>query len=300
MNISAEIRNQAAFISTILGISIFLLIIVIAACIYNSMIKNTREKKNNPNEWLFHNFSQKMYGAFFGNKDPDEAAISLGLKIEDYYKNCELLGIEANVKKIVINYIYGFMYFLLSCVFAMFFNALFIIVGFILFFLFSKYDLSHTKSKADDMRIQVKKELPQFLELLSTELEIGMPVDKAISVLSEKYDCLLSKEFLHSLNDVKLGGTGGWQAALESVASKYEIDLLSDFVLDITVAFDKGVSVAQSVRTKTKDIKQKHFFDLKEQAGKTENTILIPIALLQFVPMLVFVLLPTILSVANF
>ena len=300
MNSSTEIRNEAAFISVLVAIAIFMFIIILAIFIYNNMIKNTRHYKSNPEDWLFNAFDDKMYSAFFGNKDPDEIAIKLGIKIEEYYKNCNLIRIKADSKKIVINYIYGLLLFLFFCVFAMFFNTLFIIVGFIFFFIFTKYNIETVKSKAEQMRNQVRGELPQFLELLSTELEIGLPVDKAISLLSQKYDCLLSKEFLETLNDVKLGGYGGWQSALEKVAVKYEIDTLSDFVLDITVAFDKGISVANSVKTKTMDIKHKHFLDIKEKAGKIENTILIPIALLQFVPILIFVLLPTLMAVSNF
>lgn len=291
-------QNESIFIAIVIGLTIFLSIIMISVLVYESSQKNTRYMRENPSEWLFHNFSKKLYEALYGEKDPTEVAIKLGIKIEDYYKNCELIKTQPDAIKIIIHYIYGVVILIISPFAGLFFNPLFILVGFMLFYILSYYETEHIKSKANDMRSQVKNELPKFLDLLSTELEVGLSVDNAIRILSEKYDSLLSREFLESLNDVELGASG-WQTALEKVAQKYSIDTLSDFVLDITIAFNKGVSVAQSVAQLTKDIKKKHLLDVKEQAGKTENTILIPIALLQFIPMLIFLLLPTLMSVSN-
>ena len=294
-----NINNEPVLISVMIVLALFISIIAITVFFYENRNKNTRFGKENPEDWLFHNFNYKVYGAFFGEKDPDEVAIKLGIRIEQYHKNCLLTRTPLDVEKIVIYYIYGIVFFLVSVMFALLFNPIFLVFGILLFFCFTQYETENVKSKAEKMRSRVKAELPHFLDLLSTELEVGLSVDNAISILSLKYDSLLSKEFSESLNEVKLGASG-WQLALEKVAAKYSIDTLSDFVLDITVAFNKGISVTQSVKQKTKDIKQKHLLDTKEKAGKTENTILIPIAVLEFIPMLVFILLPTLSSVSNF
>ena len=291
--------NQAVFISVMLGAAIFISVIGIFSLVYQCNTKTSRKVKENPSEWLFYNFRHKAYLAFFGEKDSDEVALRFGIKIEQYHKNCALIRKDPESEKIVIHYIYGIMCFLLTVLFSVFFNPLFILLGFLMFFYFTMYEIEKTKLKAEEMRSQVRSELPQFLDLLTTELEVGLPIDSAISILCQKYESLLSREFLESLNEVKLGASG-WQMALEKVAEKYDIDILSDFVLDITVAFNKGVSVAHSVIQKTKDIKQKNLLDIREKVGKTENTILIPIALFQFIPMLVFILLPTLLSVGSF
>ena len=81
------------------------------------------------------------------------------------------------------------------------------------------------------------------------------------------------------------------------MAEKYELDMLTDFVMDVTTAFNKGVSIADTVRTRVKDTKDKRLYMVKERAAKAENEILIPIAILQFIPLLVYILLPTLMSV---
>lgn len=292
-------KNEAIFISVIAGIFIFLMVIGISALIYEKKNRRTRYAKDNPEDWLLHDFNSKLYHVFFSDKDVDEAAIKIGINIEQYYKNCALLNVKPDTRNLVIKNIYGIVLLMLSFIFLFIFHPLFMPIGLIAFLYFSKWEVIKVKHKAGMMRETVKSELPQFLELLSAELIVGIPIDRAIQILCEKYDSLLSKEFLTSLNDVKLGA-GQWQQALENVAYKYEIETLSDFVLDIEIAFRKGISVTQSVITKTKDIKQKHLLNVKEKAGKTENTILIPIALLQFIPMLIYILLPTLVAVGSF
>ena len=46
-----------------------------------------------------------------------------------------------------------------------------------------------------------------------------------------------------------------------------------------------------------KDSKDKRLFQIKERAARTENAVLIPIALFQFVPIIVFIMLPTVSSI---
>ena len=49
---------------------------------------------------------------------------------------------------------------------------------------------------------------------------------------------------------------------------------------------------------RSKELKAERLYDLKEKAARAENTILIPIALFQFLPMIMFMLLPTIEAVS--
>ena len=193
--------------------------------------------------------------------------------------------------------IFGFIFFIISIIFSFLFTPVFILFGLFFFLIFMKNKRISVKKDAEHMKEQIKSEFPRFLALLSTELDVGIPIDIVIELISRKYDALISKEFLESLNDVKLGVTG-WQGALYDISKKYHITELSDFVLDVTTAFNKGTSIADAVRERLKDISETRLYNIKEKAARTENAILIPIALLQFSPIIVFMLLPT-LSIIN-
>ncbi len=290
-------QEQLLLLSIIIGIAIFLIIISIAAIIYQNRIKYTRAYRENPDEWFFYKFSIKLYNALFGITEPEDIALKLGIDVKDYYDDCRVIGEEANIKGIIIDYIYSFISIILGVVFGIIFNPLFVMVGLMMALYFIKYKRSKAKAEAEEARNQIKAEFPRFLGLLYTELEIGLPIEIAIELLSSKYDSLLSKEFLNSLNDVKLGAIN-WHQALIQISEKYKIDDLSDFVLDITTAFSKGTSIAEAVGRRAKEMKNERLYEVKERAAKAENTMLLPIAILQFIPMMAFILLPTITAVS--
>lgn len=289
------LRNETALIAILLALAGFLFFVGLLALIYEYGNRNSRYKKENTSDWLFYHFNNRIYSAIYGHKDAYEVAGRLGINVKDYYRNCILTKTEPEPVKMVVEYLYGCGMLFISVIFTAFFSPVFLLLGVLSFAFLTQKNTSKVKKKATAMRLKVENELPSFLELLATALDVGLDIDTAIEVLSLRRDTLLAKEFLTTLNDVKLGAAG-WQIALEKVAEKYELDTLSDFVLDVTVAYNKGISVANSVERKAKDIKYRHYLNVKERAGKTENTILIPIALLQFVPMITFVLLPTLVQ----
>ncbi len=289
-------NTSALFISIMVGLSILGFAIVISALIYQSNNKNTRYKQNNPDDWLLYRFGDKVYNALFSNAYPEDVATKFGIDIDEYYKNCIIVGVEPDIKGLVVDYLYGLILFGFNLVLGFLIHPTFIFVGTVILYVFMMKKRSFVKSKATEMKNEVARDFPRFISMLSAELDVGMSIDIAISIISDKFDSLLSREFQKSLNNVKLGAYA-WQDALYQIAEKYDLDMLSDFVMDITTAFNKGVNISDIVKTRVKDSKNKRLYIVKERAAKAENAILIPIALLQFIPLLVYILLPTLLSV---
>ena len=289
-------NNAALFISILVGVFLLLFIIGIAALIYQNKWKNTRFKRENPDDWLLYRFGDKVYGAIYGNKYPEDVATRMGIDIDEYVRNCKILDIEPNIKGLIIDYLYGFIFLGFNIIFGILFHPLFYVSGISILYMFMMKKRSAVKGKATEKRNMVARDFPRFLSLLSAELDVGLPIDTAIAIISRKFDSVISEEFLMSLNDVNLG-VAAWHETLYKIAEKYELDMLSDFVMDVTAAFNKGVSIVEIVKMRVKDTKDKRLYQVKERAAKAENEILIPIALFQFIPMLVFILVPTLMSV---
>ena len=290
-------QNEALFLSIVAGVAIFLFIIGISAVIYQNNIKFTRFYKENPEDWFFYKFNSKIYEAIFGFNDPEDIALKLNIDVKEYYEDCNICGVEADIKGLVVDYIYAYITMFISLIFSVVFTPYFIVAGLTLMMYFIKIKRSKVHSKAEEQKAIIKSEFPRFLGLLTTELEVGLPIEVAIELLCRKYSSLITREFLNSLNDVKLGAVG-WQGALIKISEKYRVEDLSDFVLDVTTAFTKGPSITDVVRMRSKELKAERLYDLKEKAARAENTILIPIALFQFLPMIMFMLLPTIEAVS--
>lgn len=291
-------QKQALFISLCMGAAILIFIIFLTAMQYSKSNKHSVYGKNNPDDWLFHNFYLKVYSAFFGIKEPEDVAIKLGINIEKYYKNCQLTRTRPNAKRLIVNTIYGFAAFLVSILLSLLVSPVFAALGVFLFFYLVFFEQQRLNSKAEEMKEQVAAELPRFLDILQTELIVGLPIETSIYIICEKFDSLISREFLEALNEMELG-ISGWQQALEKVAAKYDIETLSDFVLDVSTSYMKGVSITDSVVRKTKEVKETHLLNIKEKAGKATNTMLIPMEIFQFIPLIVLIMFPTMIQIFN-
>lgn len=291
-------QKQALFISLCMGAAILIFIIFLTAMQYSKSNKHSVYGKNNPDDWLFHNFYLKVYSAFFGIKEPEDVAIKLGINIEKYYKNCQLTRTRPNAKRLIVNTIYGFAAFLVSILLSLLVSPVFAALGVFLFFYLVFFEQQRLNSKAEEMKEQVAAELPRFLDILQTELIVGLPIETSIYIICEKFDSLISREFLEALNEMELG-ISGWQQALEKVAAKYDIETLSDFVLDVSTSYMKGVSITDSVVRKTKEVKETHLLNIKERAGKATNTMLIPMTIFQFIPLIVLIMFPTMIQIFN-
>lgn len=291
-------KNEAIFISLCIGSAILLFAVFLVAFQYTKSNKNSVFEKNNPDDWLFHDFYLKVYSALFGRKEPEDVAGKVGINIEKYYKNCKITRTKPNAKKLIVNTIYGFFAFAVGMILGVLCSFWFVPIGCIFFFFLAFYEQKRLADQAEGMRNQVAGELPRFLDILQTELIVGMPIESAIYIICDKFDSLISREFLEALNESELG-VSGWQQAMENVAVKYDIETLSDFVSDISTAYAKGVSITNSVVRKTKEIKATHLLNIKERAGKATNTMLIPIAIFQFVPLIAVIMLPTIIQILD-
>lgn len=118
-----------------------------------------------------------------------------------------------------------------------------------------------------------------------------MPIENAMLIICEKFPSRISSEFLRAVNEMQMGASG-WQKAMENVAERYDEELLSDFVLNVSTSYSKGISIADTVSRKANDIQDTNLLKAKERAGKVTNTILLPMALFQLMPMIVFLIIP--------
>lgn len=104
---------------------------------------------------------------------------------------------------------------------------------------------------------------------------------------------ILADEFKRAMADVQIG-VSDWQTALSKLASQYEIDSLSDFVLDITNAYKNGSSIEDSLLRQSHDIKASNLLLAKEKASKLSNIILVPVMVFKIFPLILLMCIPVI------
>lgn len=245
-------------------------------------------------EPLYKDLDVKIYDAFI-HKKPEIVARKIGINAEEYYKNCELIRKPANLKGLIAKIGLSAMTVLWFTVVGLITKNWYVSIAGILIGLFLiVYLVKRPEEQAADVRAQIVAEMPRFLDMLQTALYINMPVEEAISITAKHLKgTLLADELAKTVAEIQLGAFG-WQTALENMSHKYEVDIFSDFVLDIVTAYDKGIPIYDVVARKNKEIKQTNLLTLKENASKLNSTIVIPIAIFKLLPLIVILCIPII------
>lgn len=256
--------------------------------------KKLKKETGYKEEPLYKDLDVKIYDAFI-HKKPEIVARKIGINAEEYYKNCELIRKPANLKGLIAKIGLSAMMVLWFAVIGVITKNWYVSIAGILIGLFLiVYLVKRPEEQAADVRAQIVAEMPRFLDMLQTALYINMPVEEAISITAKHLKgTLLADEFAKTVAEIQLGAFG-WQTALENMSHKYEVDIFSDFVLDIVTAYDKGIPIYDVVARKNKEIKQTNLLTLKENASKLNSTIVIPIAIFKLLPLIVILCIPII------
>lgn len=284
----------AMIISWVLALAMISLIAIGKNYAKQEADKKLKKEIGYKEEPLYKDLDIKIYDAFI-HKKPEIVARKIGINAEEYYKNCELIRKPANLKGLIAKIGLSAMTVLWFTVVGLITKNWYVSIAGILIGLFLiVYLVKRPEEQAADVRAQIVAEMPRFLDMLQTALYINMPVEEAISITAKHLKgTLLADEFAKTVAEIQLGAFG-WQTALENMSHKYEVDIFSDFVLDIVTAYDKGIPIYDVVARKNKEIKQTNLLTLKENASKLNSTIVIPIAIFKLLPLIVILCIPII------
>lgn len=278
------------------SVTLFLILLSIFSIRYEL---EKRGKRRDESDWLLSDFSGRVYSALFGNKDPKILAVKLKIDIRGYVSDCEILGREADFYRLVIHYVYGIIILVLCIIIACFTDKSIVLLGVFSMCYLCVIEKKIVHKRAEGRRHQIEEELPRFLDLLRTELNVGMPIETAVYVICKRTDTLLSKEFFLALRKMEFGANE-WGEALEDIARKYNVDLLSSFVLNVVTAYRKGVSVANAVDRQYRELHKDYVLNVKDRAETTKSAVLLPMFLLQLFPLIAFIALPLFMTLMQF
>jgi tight adherence protein C len=134
----------------------------------------------------------------------------------------------------------------------------------------------------------IRKALPDALDLLTICVESGLGFDSAMQRVSEKWRTELSLAFARVIQEIQLGKIR--REALRDMADRIAIPELTSFVAAVIQSEQLGVSLAKVLHIQADQMRVKRRQLAEEEAHKAPLKMLIPMALLIF-PALVIVLL---------
>lgn len=163
------------------------------------------------------------------------------------------------------------------------FTFLFAIVGFI----FPNMIIS---SRISRRQREIRKAMPDALDLLTICVEAGLGFDAAMQKVSEKWQSELSLAFARAIQEIQLGKTR--REALRSMAERIGLPEMTSFVAAVIQSEMLGVSLAKVLRIQSEQMRMRRRQRAEEEARKAPLKMLIPMAILIFPSLLIVLLTP--------
>jgi tight adherence protein C len=148
-------------------------------------------------------------------------------------------------------------------------------------------------SKIQRRQKEIRKSMPDALDLLTICVEAGLGFDGAMARVSEKWDNELSLEFGRVLREIQLGKLR--RDALRDMAERMGVGEMTSFVAAVIQSEQLGVSMAKVLRIQSDQMRIKRRQHAEEEAHKAPIKMLIPMALLIFPSICIVLMAPAIL-----
>jgi tight adherence protein C len=153
------------------------------------------------------------------------------------------------------------------------------------------------QSRINARQNEVRKALPDALDLLTICVEAGLGFDAAMSKVAEKWENELSLMFGRTIREVQLGKTQ--REALRDMADRIGLPELTSFVAAVIQSQILGVSLAKVLRIQSDQLRMKRRQFAEELAHKAPVKMIIPMALLTFPSIMIILMAPAAFQIAG-
>ncbi len=144
---------------------------------------------------------------------------------------------------------------------------------------------------------EVRKAMPDALDLLTICVEAGLGFDAAMSKVSEKWENELSLALSRAIREVQLGKTR--RDALRDMADRLGIAEMTSFVAAVIQSELLGVSLSRVLRIQSDQMRVRRRQRAEEEAHKAPIKMIIPMALLTFPSILIILLTPAAIQISK-
>jgi tight adherence protein C len=153
------------------------------------------------------------------------------------------------------------------------------------------------QSKIDRRQKEIRKALPDALDLLTICVDAGVGFDAAMSKVGEKWENELSLAFARVIREIQLGKLR--REALRDMAERIGIPEMTSFVAAIIQSESLGVSMARVLRIQADQMRIKRRQRAEEEAQKAPIKMLLPMGVFIFPSIMIVLLTPALLRITS-
>jgi tight adherence protein C len=152
-------------------------------------------------------------------------------------------------------------------------------------------------SKIARRQKNIRRAMPDALDLLTICVEAGLGFDAALAKVSQKWNTELSLAFMRVIQEIQLGKLR--REALRDMAERIGLPEMTSFVAAIIQSEQLGVSMAKVLHIQADQMRMKRRQLAEEEAHKAPLKMLIPMALLTFPALFVVLMTPAALRLVG-
>lgn len=145
-------------------------------------------------------------------------------------------------------------------------------------------------SKISNRQKDIRRSLPDALDLLTICVEAGLGFDAAMAKVCEKWNTELSLAFARVIQEVQLGKVR--RVAMKDMADRIGLTEMTSFVAAVIQSEQLGVSLAKVLRIQADQMRTRRRQLAEEEAHKAPIKMLIPMGLLIFPSLMIVLLTP--------
>lgn len=146
------------------------------------------------------------------------------------------------------------------------------------------------QSRINSRQKEIRKAMPDALDLLTICVEAGLGFEAAMSKVSEKWENQLSLALLRTIREIQLGKAR--RDAMRDMAERIGIPEMTSFVAAIIQSEILGVSLAKVLRIQSDQMRVRRRQRAEEQAHQAPVKMILPLAFLIFPSIFIILLTP--------
>lgn len=146
------------------------------------------------------------------------------------------------------------------------------------------------QSRINARQADIRRAMPDALDLLTICVEAGLGFEAAMSKVSEKWQNELSIALLRAIREIQLGKAR--RDALRDMADRIGLPEMTSFVAAVIQSEMLGVSMARVLRIQSDQMRVKRRQRAEEEAHKAPVKMILPLGLLIFPSIFIILLTP--------
>jgi tight adherence protein C len=155
----------------------------------------------------------------------------------------------------------------------------------------------YLKSKISKRQEDIRKSLPNALDLLTISVEAGLGFDQALYKVSSNSKGALGEEFKRTLKEMEIGVAR--KDALRNLSKRTEVSELNTFVFAIIQADIFGISIGKVLRIQAGEMRIKRKQIAEEKGMKAPVKLIFPTILFLFPSLMVIILGPAVINIMD-